>query len=275
MMHASHRSSSVARETPVFLPAWISVPEDGLVSMPQSEGYRVALAETADDVIQAQRLRRLVFSAEYGASFAPGNGELDRDEFDEVCDHIVVRCRQTSEVVGTYRVLLPQSAARLGRYYSQDQFFMSRLQRQFPGAAELGRSCVHPDHRNGAVIMMLWSAIARYMRWKKCTHLIGCASVSMRDGGVQAASLWDRFRDEALMDPILEAYPKHPLPLRAIARDTACAPPPLMRGYLRVGARVCGEPSWDPDFNTADFLMLLDLSRIDPRYARHFGLTGS
>ncbi len=190
-----------------------------------------------------------------------------------MCDHIIVRCHQTSEVVGTYRVLLPQSAARLGRYYSQNQFFMSRLQRQIPGAAELGRSCVHPDHRSGAVIMMLWSAIARYMRWKKCTHLIGCASVSMRDGGVQAASLWDRFCEEVMIDPTLEAYPKHPLPLRTIERNSASAPPPLMRGYLRVGARVCGEPSWDPDFNTADFLMLLDLSRVDPRYARHFGLT--
>lgn len=273
MMSSLQRSRNSSGQPVAFVPAWNGLVRDTGLEMPQSENYQVSLAEVTDDVRQAQHLRRAVFGAEYGASFLGADNQLDQDEFDVVCDHIIVRCRRTSEVVGTYRILLPQTAQAVGRYYSQGEFFMSRLERQLPGVAELGRSCVHPEHRNGAVIMLLWSAIARYMRWHQCTHLIGCASVSMRDGGVQAASLWDRFRAEFLIDPILEAFPKHPLPLDAIVRDSDAAPPPLMRAYLRVGARVCGEPSWDPDFNTADFLMLLDLSRIDPRYARHFGLS--
>ncbi|MEY3931950.1 MAG: hypothetical protein RLZZ259_832, partial [Pseudomonadota bacterium] len=160
----------------------------------------------------------------------------------------------------------------IGRYYSQSEFFMTRIERQIPNLVELGRSCVDPEHRNGAVIMLLWSAIIRYMRHHNRRHLIGSASVSMRDGGTQAASLWNRFRSESMVDSLLEAFPKHPLALSRIPVDTKVQEPALIRGYLKIGAKVCGEPSWDPDFNTADFLLLMDLQSMHPRYARHFGL---
>lgn len=94
----------------------------------------------------------------------------------------------------------------------------------------------------------------------------------MRDGGALAASLWGQFRQDAMVDPMLEAFPKHPLQLDEIPRLAKVEVPPLIRGYLRIGARICGEPNWDPDFNSADFLMLLDLQKIDPRYGKHFGL---
>lgn len=230
------------------------------------------LAESIDEVKEAQRLRHDVFRNEFGASFPSGSGGLDEDEFDRYCDHIIVRSMASSQVVGTYRVLLPQQAKAVGRYYSQSEFFMTRIQRQVSDLVELGRSCVHPDHRNGAVIMMLWSAIVRYMRMHRCNHLIGCASISMRDGGSAAATLWDRFSRESMVDPMLEAFPKNPLPLEGIARAGVVTEPPLIRAYLRLGARICGQPSWDPDFNTADFLMLVDLRQTSPRFARHFGL---
>lgn len=169
---------------------------------------------------------------------------------------------------------LPKQAKKIGRYYSQGEFFMTRLLRQIPGLVELGRSCVHPDHRNRSVIMMLWSGIVRHMQQHHCSHMIGCASVSMRDGGKQAATLWGRFyADTAIMaDPLLETFPKNALPLETLTRDPDTQLPPLMRGYFKVGAKVCGEPNWDPDFNTADFLLLMDMSAMSPRYARHFGL---
>lgn len=234
--------------------------------------YRVEIASSPNDIRLAQQLRYEVFRSEYGASFGAGASGLDQDEFDTFCDHLIV-CHQVSgRVVGTYRLLRPAQARRLGRYYSQGEFYMTRIERMIPGLLEIGRSCVHPDHRNGPVIMMLWSGIVRYLLDHGCTHLIGCASVSMRDGGVRAATLWDRFQTTAMVDAMLEVFPKHPLPLDQIARDQDRMVPPLIRAYLRMGAKVCGEPSWDPDFNSADFLMLLDLADLDQRYARHFGL---
>ena len=258
-----------------FTPSWVSPASAPNFCAAKGSSYEVGLAHSQDDVREAQRLRYEVFKREYGARFIDSAAGLDTDSFDPYCDHLIVRSKGTGEVVGTYRVLLPEQAHHIGRYYSQSEFFMTRIERQIPNLVELGRSCVDPEHRNGAVIMLLWSAIIRYMRHHNRRHLIGCASVSMRDGGTQAASLWNRFRSESMVDSLLEAFPKHPLALSRIPVDTKAPEPALIRGYLKIGAKVCGEPSWDPDFNTADFLLLMDLQSMHPRYARHFGLEES
>ena len=258
-----------------FTPSWVSPASAPNFCAAKGSSYEVGLAHSQDDVREAQRLRYEVFKREYGARFIDSATGLDTDSFDPYCDHLIVRSKGTGEVVGTYRVLLPEQAHHIGRYYSQSEFFMTRIERQIPNLVELGRSCVDPEHRNGAVIMLLWSAIIRYMRHHNRRHLIGCASVSMRDGGMQAASLWNRFRSESMVDSLLEAFPKHPLALSRIPVDTKVQEPALIRGYLKIGAKVCGEPSWDPDFNTADFLLLMDLQSMHPRYARHFGLEES
>jgi putative hemolysin len=258
-----------------FTPSWVSPASAPNFYAAKGSSYEVGLAHSQDDVREAQRLRYEVFNREYGARFIGRAAGLDTDSFDPYCDHLIVRSKGTGEVVGTYRVLLPEQAHHIGRYYSQSEFFMTRIERQIPNLVELGRSCVDPEHRNGAVIMLLWSAIIRYMRHHNRRHLIGCASVSMRDGGTQAASLWNRFRSESMVDSLLEAFPKHPLAFSRIPVDTKVQEPALIRGYLKIGAKVCGEPSWDPDFNTADFLLLMDLQSMHPRYARHFGLEES
>ena len=258
-----------------FTPSWVSPASAPNFCAAKGSSYEVGLAHSQDDVREAQRLRYEVFKREYGARFIDSAAGLDTDSFDPYCDHLIVRSKGTGEVVGTYRVLLPEQAHHIGRYYSQSEFFMTRIERQIPNLVELGRSCVDPEHRNGAVIMLLWSAIFRYMRHHNRRHLIGCASVSMRDGGMQAASLWNRFRSESMVDSLLEAFPKHPVAFSRIPVDTKVQEPALIRGYLKIGAKVCGEPSWDPDFNTADFLLLMDLQSMHPRYARHFGLEES
>jgi putative hemolysin len=258
-----------------FTPSWVSPASAPNFYAAKGSSYEVGLAHSQDDVREAQRLRYEVFNREYGARFIGSAAGLDTDSFDPYCDHLIVRSKGTGEVVGTYRVLLPEQAHHIGRYYSQSEFFMTRIERQIPNLVELGRSCVDPEHRNGAVIMLLWSAIIRYMRHHNRRHLIGCASVSMRDGGTQAASLWNRFRSESMVDSLLEAFPKHPVAFSRIPVDTKVQEPALIRGYLKIGAKVCGEPSWDPDFNTADFLLLMDLQSMHPRYARHFGLEES
>ncbi len=262
---------------PVFFESPVSTTAALLRTRPtvrhqQSEDrlYHVGLAESPEEIQEAQRLRFQVFQAEYGARFASDRLGLDIDEFDSYCQHLIVRCTETSEVVGTYRILTPENAARIGRYYCEGEFFMTRLTRQTPRLVELGRSCVHPAHRTGSVIMLLWGGIFRFMREHGYSHLIGCASVSMRDGGGVAASLWDQFSASKMVDPTLECFPKTPLSLERIARVSDAEAPARIRAYLRVGARICGEPNWDPDFNTADFVMLLGLDSMNPRYLRHF-----
>lgn len=234
----------------------------------QSPTLEVKLATSPAEVLEAQRLRFNIFSEEYGAML--GNSGIDHDVFDAFCDHLLVRDADTQEVVGTYRILPPENASKLNCWYSETEFFMNRIERLRQSTVEVGRSCVHPDYRSGAAIMMLWSGIAQYMKLGGYKHLIGCASVSLRDGGHQAASLFKKL-EPYLAPADCQVFPKNRLPIERFNSDVDIDPPPLVKGYLRLGAKVCGDPAWDPDFNTADFMMLLSIDGMSQRYARHFG----
>ena len=234
--------------------------------------YRVAIARTADEIGEAQRLRYRVFAEEMGADL--GNSGIDADRFDPFCDHLVVRERDSGEVVGTYRVLGPDGARRAGGYYSEQEFNIGRFAPLRASMVELGRSCIHPAHRGGAVVAQLWAGLARYITRHRHEYLMGCASMSLADGGVSASAIYDRLARTGLCPPEYRVFPHHPLPLRAVPDGFRVAVPPLIKGYLRVGAWVCGAPAWDPDFNTADLMIMMPMARVDMRYARHFLGTG-
>jgi putative hemolysin len=199
-----------------------------------------------------------------------GPAGLDVDSFDPYCDHLLVRDLDTLKVVGTYRALPPHQAARIGRLYAESEFDVSRLTHLRAKMVEVGRSCVHPDYRSGSVIMSLWAGLAAYMKHNGYETMLGCASVAMVDGGHYAANLYCSLRDSALTAPEYRAFAHTPLPVDELQTGANVAPPPLVKGYLRLGAKICGAPAWDPDFNTADFLTLFRLSDINARYARHF-----
>lgn len=232
----------------------------------------VGLATGATEIIEAQRLRYRVFAGELGARLPSRTPGIDHDIYDPWCEHLVVRNDDTGEVVGTYRILSPANARRIG-YYSENEFDLTRLHHLRPRLVEIGRSCVHPEFRTGATIALLWSGLARYMTENGYDYLMGCASISMADGGHQAASLYNRLAsgEGSHMGPIeYRVFPRCPLPLSALQRDVKVETPPLIKGYLRAGAWVCGEPAWDPDFNTADLPILLSMARLEGRYAKHF-----
>jgi putative hemolysin len=229
----------------------------------------VTWARNEDDVRAAQRLRYQVFGEEMGAELNGPPG-LDADCFDDYCDHLLVRDLDTCEVVGTYRALSPRQAVRLGRLYAQGEFDIARLTQLGPKLVEIGRSCVHRDYRGGPVIMALWAGLADYMAQRGFETMLGCASVPMHDGGHYAANLYCSLRDKASAAAEYRVVPHTPLPVEDLRTGRDVTPPPLVKGYLRLGAKICGAPAWDPHFNTADFLMLLRLSEISPRYARHF-----
>jgi putative hemolysin len=239
--------------------------------------YETVWARHADEVREAQQLRYAVFAQEMGAQLAsiPGTpAGHDADLFDAYCEHLLVRTvareDQPSVVVGTYRLLTPTAARRAGSYYSETEFDLTRLRSLRHRMAELGRSCVHPEHRSGGVILSLWTALTRFMHDNALDTVVGCASVSMRDGGHVAASLWAKLSQSHLADVSLQVRPRLPLPVEDLNQNLAVEPPTLIKGYLRCGAKVLGAPAWDPDFNTADLPMLLRLTDMPERYRRHF-----
>jgi putative hemolysin len=232
--------------------------------------FTISWASNQSEIKEAQRLRFKVFAEEMGARL-PANAEgLDVDEFDAYCDHLLIRDQETLKVVGTYRVLPPHKAAEIGRLYSDSEFDLSRLNHLRPKLVELGRSCVHADYRSGAVIMALWSGLAQYMQQHSYEIMLGCASIPMADGGHFAASLYNSLSNEQIAPVESHAFPRLPLPLDRLNGGLEVEPPPLIKGYLKIGAKICSAPAWDPDFNTADVLTMLRLSDLNPRYAKHF-----
>ncbi len=245
--------------------------------------YQITLAADAFDVLAAQRLRHDVFTGECGA-ITPGPPGLDIDEFDDVCDHLIVRKCDAPEgtscnpVIATYRLLPPyanDSDPRALGLYSHREFDIRSLEGILHSTVEAGRSCVAAENRGTSPISLLWTGIARYMQLTSCRYLIGCASVSLADGGANAAAVADLLMERHLSNPEYRVSPRIRFHLEDVIRSARPVVPPLLRGYLRLGAVVCGPPAVDSAFGTADFLVLLDLEAADPRYLRHFLGSGS
>jgi putative hemolysin len=231
---------------------------------------QVGLATGRDEIREAQKLRWQVFAEEMGARLNSPEPGLDIDMYDRWCDHLIVRDLDKGDVVGTYRILSPEAAKQIGNFYSDQEFDLTRLGHIRERMVEIGRSCVHPDYRSGGTIAMLWSGLAAYMKERGYDYLMGCASIGMQDGGHNAAGVWHAVRKNHLAPMEWRVFPRCPLPLEALTTEAAPIVPPLIKGYLRAGAYVCGEPAWDPDFNTADILILLPMLKVSPTYARHF-----
>jgi putative hemolysin len=252
-----------------------SLPQHGALaqSHAQSRLY-VSLARNASEIAEAQRLRYKVFAEEMGAQIASATNAkttgLDVDGFDAFCDHLLVRESTTHQVIGTYRILSPDQAFLAGGYYSAGEFDLSRLAHLFSSTVEVGRACVHQDYRNGGTIAMLWAGLAKYMQTHNYEYMIGCGSVPIHDGGHLAASLYHKLKEDYLSPAEYRVFPHNPLPIDALNKELPVICPPLIKGYLRLGAYICGEPAWDASFNTADMLVMLPLSHINSRYAAHF-----
>ena len=270
---------------------------------PDTARYRLRLAGGREDVLAAAALRHMVFRAETpGVAAGPAvlrtePPGLDLDPFDDYCDHLLVHHATSvagrpavgpgahGEVVATYRLLPPHANdahPRRKGLYSATEFDIAALEPLLDRTVEAGRACVHPDHRNSTPISLLWGGIARYLALTGYRYLIGCASIPLDDGGTAAAAFAARAAERHAAPQRLQCRPWHPwIAPGADHRSgrptgTAAAPvPPLIRAYLRLGAVVCGPPAHDRDFGTADFLILLDLDRADPRYLRHFLGSGS
>src|SRR6218665_3181848 len=242
MMNASHPSPPAL--TPAIPPAIAGDlgQRPGLAPETTTPGQeraaiRVAWARHLDEVRQAQRLRFRVFATEMGARLSTTLAGHDVDRVDDYCEHLLVRDAQSQQVIGTYRVLTPAQARRIGGIYSDTEFDLGRLHALRPRMVELGRSCVHPEHPHGAVIMALWTAMAEFMLRNQLDTMVGWARIPLLHNGAvsgaAAASIWQRLRQSHLAPAEYQVQARLPLPVEQFDGSMAAEPPALIKGYLR------------------------------------------
>lgn len=242
-------------------------------------GPRYVLTVSTDVRLRraAQRLRRRVFAAEPGFGLPDdGDTDLDADRFDDFCDHLLVHELATGHLVGCYRMLTPAAAVRAGGYYTATEFDVTRLDPFGSSAVEMGRACVDPAHRSGAVLTLMWAGILRYLETTGHDRVFGCVSVPMRthrseSPGANVRGVRDLLLARHAVEPAGRVTPHRPVRVDGRGLDDIAPPqrvsvPPLLRGYLRLGARICGEPAHDPDFGVADFVAILTTADANLRY---------
>jgi putative hemolysin len=243
-----------------------------------SPRYSLLLTTDAELIDAAQRLRHDVFTTEPGFALADATDGRDADRFDEYCDHLLVQDEDSGELVGCYRMLPPPGAIAAGGLYTATEFDVTGLDALRPSLVEMGRAVVRGDHRNGAVVLLMWAGILAYLDRCGYDYVTGCVSVPTAGNaqgppGTQIRGVRDFVRRRHAAPQELTVYPYRPVVLDGKGLDDIDPPsrtsvPPLMRGYLRLGAQVCGEPAHDPDFGVGDFPALLDKRRADVRYLK-------
>ncbi len=236
--------------------------------------YTVGFARSVAELDRVERLRFEVFNLELGegleASFATGR---DHDDFDPGLHHLVIRVRDSGEVVGTYRLQTAEMAGARHGFYSSGEFDLAGLPQAFvEGAVEVGRACVAKGHRNGRVLNLLWRGLARYLRHNRKRFLFGCCSLTSQDPALGQATL-SFLEARGHLDPRLRVAPLPGLECEGVEAAAAAGAvhiPPLFQSYLNLGAKVLGPPAIDRQFKTIDFLVALDVEALDPHQHRFF-----
>jgi putative hemolysin len=247
--------------------------------------YTLLLSTDPALIDAAQRLRHDVFTSEPGFALAGAADGRDADRFDEYCDHLLVREDNSGELVGCYRMLPPPGAIAAGGLYTATEFDVQGLDSLRPSLVEMGRAVVREDHRNGGVVLLMWAGILAYLDRCGYDYVTGCVSVPVHGAdddapGSQIRGVRDFIRRRHAAPAEYTVYPYRPVTVDGKGLDDIDPParvavPPLMRGYLRLGAQVCGEPAHDPDFGVGDFPALLDKRQADTRYLRRLRSVGA
>ena len=233
--------------------------------------YAARLACHADEVRAAQALRFEIFNLELNEGLEQSHASgLDADPFDAVCDHLLIEHLPSRQIVGTYRLQTGVNAASKLGYYSAQEFDFQPFEPHRPQIIELGRACVHIQHRNLIVLGMLWKGIAGYAQQRGARYLLGCSSLTSQDPAV-GASAYSELCRKNLASPTwrTQPLPEYECPINHLAEEPVKIPK-LLRAYLSVGAKICGPPALDRSFKTIDFLTLLDLEALPPLARQRF-----
>ena len=263
--------------------ASVLIPSDraagAATSSSASPRYSLLLSTDPSLIEAAQRLRYDVFTSTPGFALPAAAGDRDVDRFDEYCDHLLVRDDDTDELVGCYRMLAPAGAIAAGGLYTATEFDVRAFDPLRPSLVEMGRAVVRDGHRNGGVVLLMWAGILAYLDRYDYDYVTGCVSVPIGDEsdgevpGSQLRGVRDFIINRHAAPPEYRVTPYRPVVVNGKAIDDIAPParpsvPALMRGYLRLGAKVCGEPAHDPDFGVGDFCVLLDKKHADTRYLK-------
>jgi putative hemolysin len=236
-----------------------------------SPSFEVSLAQSVRDLTECQRLRYLVFNCEMGEGLdASERIGLDRDPFDWVCDHLMVRDITSGRLVGTYRMQTGYRAKGNLGYYSEQLFDFRPYEPIRGETLELGRACVHRDYRNTLALAMLWKGIASYATLCNARYLIGCSSITSQDEN-EGMALYRALQERYLVERLLRTEPKVNFRCNESGSHVdPPRPPRLFRAYLENSARLCGPPAIDREFKTIDFLTLMDLQHLPDRVRTRF-----
>jgi putative hemolysin len=243
--------------------------------------FEVKIATEPGEIEQAQRLRFQVFNVELNkglkSSYERG---LDIDEFDPFCDHLLVRDLKSGDIVGTYRMLRGSQARRHIGFYSEKEFDLSRIKSLDGELMELGRSCARKDFRDRALIPLMWEAIAEQVKKHQVRYLFGCGSLYTTEAG-EVSAMFSMLKNKYYAPEAYRVLPLETCKFKDLTDDALISDeqalfqklPSLIKGYLRIGALVCGPPALDGEFDTADFFLLLDFGLLKEEYLKRLGLT--
>lgn len=235
----------------------------------------VKIADSSEEIEHAFRLRYQVFVEEEKIESMMNESGIEQDEYDEYCEHLIVRDEEKELVVGVYR-MLPGYRVREKGIYTCTEFDLTGFREELPYALEIGRTCVHPDYRESRTMMLLWNGMLGYYGRDEFKYLMGCASVRVDD--IQDLSvMYSYFNNKSYT---IDRYQIKPLPTHRVEQlqyigevDEKTAfnkLPPMIKGYLRLGSEIVPEPVYDPIFRTYDFCMILTKDQMSNKYRRHF-----
>ena len=252
-----------------------------LVKTTAATTFRVEIAKDPRLIDQAYSLRYQVFNLELGEGLPESRAtQRDIDQYDAFCDHLVVVDEALDLVVATYRILpIDRAIANLG-FYSETEFDLSNVYKNLPDSAETGRCCVHAEYRSGLVMNLLWYGLACYMEQHQFRYLFGCTSLNKGDTPETAAVIYkicetsgglaaEPYHVPPLASHTMKRFNKNAT-LPTISGNPKRLLPSLMRGYLSIGVKICGEPAYDPIFQVIDFFTMFDDKGIAKAAKRFF-----
>jgi len=243
--------------------------------------FEVKIATESGEIEQAQRLRFEVFNLELNKGLKSSYDRgLDVDEFDPYCDHLIVRDRRSGDVVGTYRLMRSAQARRHIGFYSEQEFDLAQILKLEGELMELGRSCARKDFRDRALIPLMWEAIVEQVRVHNVRYLFGCGSLYSTDS-TEVSAMFSLLKKHYYAAEGHRVFPVEKCKFNGLIDGVAITDeqalfqklPSLIKGYLRIGALVCGPPALDAEFGTADFFLLLDFASLKEEYLKRLGLT--
>ncbi|MBI4489810.1 MAG: GNAT family N-acetyltransferase [Deltaproteobacteria bacterium] len=246
-------------------------------------GFEIKITRDRGEIQEAQKLRFEVFNLEMkkGLQSSYPRG-LDIDEYDPVCEHLIVQDLNKGKIAGTYRLLIGSEARRHFGFYSEREFNLENVKKLKGELLELGRSCSHKDYRNVPLMLTMWGAIADYVKTHQVRYLFGCASLYTmysREVSEFYSLLKERHYapEEFRVDPLPEkSFPDLNDKVKTEdPRSLFSRLPSLIKGYLRVGALLCGPPALDLEFGATDLFLLLDVKKMRGEYMRRFGFRES